>query len=96
VVISIQTHIGCPNVKELNRRSRTRLLPVIRELAGFKSFALAKLDDDTVTFIIMFTTQKQLEAASQKLNAMIRAELDRLAPNPPEVLLGDVLWETRW
>jgi hypothetical protein len=96
VVISIQTHIGCRNIRELSRRTRTRLLPVIRELAGFKSFKLVQTDDDSVTFIMMFSDQKQLDAANQKLAEMVRAELARLAPNPPEIVVGNVLWETRW
>jgi hypothetical protein len=96
VVISIQTYIGCRNISELNRRLQAKLLPIIRELEGFKSMKLIKLDDETVTFIIMFSTLDQLEAANHTVREIVIAELRRFAPNPPEVLLGDVLWEVRW
>ncbi len=57
---------------------------------------LIKIDDETVTLMIMFSTLDQLEAARQTLHELVITELGRFASNPPEVLLGDVLWEVRW
>jgi hypothetical protein len=88
--------MGCRNVKGLSRGLRTKLLPVIRELEGFKSFELIQFDESTVAFVVMFETPEQLETASAKTQAIVRAQLTRFIPNPPDVLVGDVLWETRW
>jgi hypothetical protein len=96
MIISIRTHIGCRNIAELNRRARAKLLPVIRELAGFKSIKLVKLDEDTVSFVIMFEEREQAEVANEQVQKIIQTELAELLPAPAEVLLGDVLWETRW
>lgn len=95
-LVSIRTHIGCRNIDELNRRARMRLLPVIRELEGFRSIKLIKLDNETVAFVLMFSTLDLMEAANRTIQEMVRTECGRFAPNPPEVLLGHVLWEVRW
>ena len=94
--ISIRSYIGCRNIHELSRLARTRLLPVIRELEGFKTFMLIELDDDTAATMTVFATREQAEAANGIIQGVIRTEFGTLAPNPPEVLVGQVLWETRW
>jgi hypothetical protein len=96
MVISIRTHIGCRNINGLARRARTQLLPIIRELEGFKSLKLVKVDEDTVAIIIVFQTRAQVEAANEEVQNIVRTKLAQYAPNPPEVMLGDILWETRW
>ena len=96
MIISIRTHIGCRNIAELNRRARAKLLPVIRELAGFESIKLIKFGEDTVSFIITFAEREQAEVANEQVQKIIQTELAELVPAPAEVLLGDVLWETRW
>ena len=96
MIISIRTYVGCPNIAELNRRARAKLLPVIRELAGFQSIKLVKHDEDTVSFITTFAAREQAEAANKQVQKIIQIEFAQLVPTPAEVLLGDVLWETRW
>ena len=96
MIISIRTYVGCPNIAELNRRARAKLLPVISELAGFQYIKLVELDENTVSFITTFEAREQAEAANKQVQKIIQTELAQLVPTPAEVLLGDVLWETRW
>ena len=96
MIISIRTYVGCPNIAELNRRARAKLLPVIRELAGFQSIKLVELGENTVSFITTFEGRELAEAANKQVQKIIQTELAQLVPTPAEVLLGDVLWETRW
>jgi hypothetical protein len=44
----------------------------------------------------MFEEREQAEVANEQVQKIIQTELAELVPAPAEVLLGDVLWETRW
>jgi hypothetical protein len=96
MIISIRTYVGCPNIAELNRRARAKLLPVIRELDGFQSIKLVELNESTISFITTFAAREQAVAANTQVQKIVQTEFAQLVPTPAEVLLGDVLWETRW
>lgn len=91
--IAIRTYDGCPDAQELDRRIATHLMPALRAMAGFRSYATADLGAGRVASISLFDSQANAESATAQVRGLVAEHLKDMVPNPPEVLVGRVMSE---
>ncbi len=65
-------------------------LPALSAAPGFVSYFILKEGEDTVTTISVFETRAQAEASNWLAADYRNKRMSRLAPNPPEVMMGEV------
>jgi hypothetical protein len=95
VFVSIRKYDGCHDVAALNRRVQEVLTPAIKGMKGFRSYAVVDLGDGSVASISMFETRQDAEAANQSVRPLVQQNLLDLVPNPPVVMVGEVLSEAK-
>ena len=93
--IAIRKYPGCKDVREVNRRVVASLIPSLREFPGYQSYSIVDMGDDSATSISMFDTREQAEDATERAWDIVLRTLSDLLPNPPEVMIGEVLSEDR-
>jgi len=94
--VTIRKYPGCKDTKEVNRVALAELLPVLRTLAGFHSYVIVDTGNDTVASIGMFDNKQSAENANQQARAVVqRTAMKDLLPNPPEIIVGEVLGEAK-
>ena len=94
--VTIRKYAGCGDLKEINRVARDELLPVLRKVAGFRSYAVVDTGNGSAASIGMFDSQAAAETANQRAREVVqRTSLKDLLPNPPEITVGEVLSEAK-
>lgn len=93
--ISFRTYEGCRDARELDRRVMEALIPKLRRFDGFHSYSIVDLGNKRVMSISVFDTRAQAEEATMQVRSLVREHLSDLLPNPPEVMIGEVLSESR-
>lgn len=90
--VTIRKYPGCKDAKEVNRVAMAELLPVLRKVAGFRSYVIVDTGNGSVASIGMFDSQAAAEAANQRAREVVgRTSSSGLLPNPPEITVGEVL-----
>ncbi len=90
--MTIRKYRGCKDVKEVNRVALAELLPVLRTIAGFRSYEIVDTGNGTVASIGVFDNKEAAENANQQARAVVqRTALKDLLPNAPEITVGEVL-----
>jgi hypothetical protein len=94
--VTIRKYPGCKGVKEVNRVAMAELLPVLRTIAGFRSYVIVDTGNDSITSIGTFDSKESADNANQQARAVVqRTAMKDLLPNPPEIIVGEVLGEAK-
>jgi hypothetical protein len=94
--VTIRKYPGCKDVKEANRVAMAELLPVLRTIAGFRSYVIVDTGNDTITSIGTFDSKESADNANQQARAVVqRTAMKDLLPNPPEIIVGQVLGDAK-
>jgi len=93
--ISLRKYDGCRDAAEVNRRVLDRLMPKLRRYDGFQSYTIVDLGNHSAMSISVFDTKAQAESANMQVRALVREALHDLLPFPPEIMMGEILSETR-
>ena len=78
-------------VEEVARRATEGFAPLLREAPGFVSWSLVYAGGDALLAISTFEEQRAASASTRQAAAWVREHLADLLPDPPEVLVGEVL-----
>jgi hypothetical protein len=90
--VTIRKYPVCKDVKETNRVAQSEVVPVMRTVAGFRSYVTVDTGNGTVATISMFDSKEAAENANQLARAVVlRTALRDMVPNPPETTMGEVL-----
>jgi hypothetical protein len=94
--VTIRKYQGCRDAKEVNRVALAELLPVLRKIAGFRSYEIVDTGNGTVASIGIFASKEAAENANQQARAVVqRTALKDLLPNAPEITVGEVLGQAK-
>ena len=94
--VTIRKYTGCGDVKQIDRVSQAELLPVLRKVPGFRSYATIDTGvSSTVTSISVFESKDAAEEANRRAREMVQRSLAALLPNPPDVTVGEILTEAK-
>jgi hypothetical protein len=93
--VSIRRYAGCKDVHEANRRVADNLIPMLRGFPGFQSYSVVDLGRGTVASISVFDTRDDAESATTRVRTIVQEHLADLLPNPPEVMIGELLSKHR-
>ena len=92
--VTIRKYAGCGDMREINRVAMAELLPVLRTIAGFRSYVIVDTGNGTGASIGMFDNKTAAENANQQARVVVmRTALKDLLPSPPETIVGEVLGE---
>jgi hypothetical protein len=75
--VTIRKYSGCGDMKEVNRVALAELLPVLRKIAGFRSYVIVDTGKGTGAFIGMFDNKEAAENANQQARGAYRELLLR-------------------
>jgi hypothetical protein len=89
--IAIRKYEGTINIAEINRLAETDLIPALKAQPGFVSYHLASVAADAIVSVSIFATRQQAEPANQIAQGVVRKVSAGLMPNPPTVIMGEVL-----
>jgi len=90
--VTIRKYPVCKNVKETNRIAQAEVVPVMRTVAGFRSYVTVDTGNGTVATISMFDSKEAAENANELARTVVlRTGLKDMVPNPPETTMGEVL-----
>jgi len=89
--VTIRKYSGTGDPKEINRVCMAELLPILEKVSGFKSYTTVELGRDAVMSIGIFDSKASAEAANASAREMIGRHLAKLLPNPPEIIVGEIL-----
>jgi len=93
--ISLRKYNECRDAAEVNQRVLDRLIPKLRRFDGFQSYTVVDLGNQSAMSISVFDTKAQAESANMEVRALVREALHDLLPRPPEIIMGEILSETR-
>ncbi len=94
--VTIRKYPVCKNVKEVNRVAMAELLPVLKQVAGFRSYVIVDSGNGTITSIGMFDTKASADAANDRAREVVRKSgMAELLPNPPDITVGEVLSDAK-
>ncbi len=91
--VTIRKYTGCGDVGEIDRISQAELLPLLRKVKGFRSYVTIDTGGHTVTSISTFGSKEAAEEANRRARETVQKSLAKLLPNPPEVMVGEILTE---
>lgn len=89
--VSIRKYDGIPNPKAAIAVVEDKLVPAVRQMHGFHSYTTVDLGGGSILSISIFATQADTEAANAGARGLVQQYLVALVPNPPTVLVGEVL-----
>jgi len=93
--VSFRKYDGCKDTAALNRRVQDTLVSKVKAMKGFRSYTVVDLGGGSVASISVFDTRADAEAANASVRGLVQQSLLDLVPNPPTVMVGEVLSETR-
>lgn len=94
--LTMRKYPGCKDVKEVNRVAMAELLPVLREVPGFRSYTIVDTGNGSIASIGVFDSQAAAETANTRAREVVqRTSMNSLLPNPPEITVGEVLGDAR-
>jgi hypothetical protein len=78
------------SVDELRRGVNEGLLPIIKDVYGFQAYYALDVGGGRLASVSVFDDQAGAEESTRMAADWIRQNMASLAPNPPEVLEGEV------
>lgn len=90
--VTIRKYSGCTDVAEVNRVAVAELAPALQRLPGYRSYATVDSGGGSVTSIGVFDSAAQAAAANATAREVVqRTGLSAYLPNPPEIIMGEIL-----
>ena|SRR5436309_2388895 len=78
---------------EIVRRASEELLPLLRTVAGFVSYDILMLEDETLMTISVFDSKAAAEKSNQLFVSWAKSfDLSSLVQGTPELLVGEVVF----
>ena len=78
------------SVGEFKRLVNETFLPIIKEAPGFRAYYALDAGGGRIASVSVFDDRAGAEEATRRASENIRKNMASLAPNPPEVLEGEV------
>ncbi len=78
------------SVDEFKRLVNETFLPIIKEAPGFQAYYSLDTGDGRIASVSVFDDRAGAEASTRMASENIRKNMASVAPNPPEVLEGEV------
>lgn len=78
------------SVGEFKRLVNETFLPIIKEAPGFRAYYSLDTGDGRIASVSVFDDRAGAEASTKMAADNIRENMASVAPNPPEVLEGEV------
>ena len=77
---------------DLARNVDEKLIPQLKELAGFSGYYLIESGNGVMTSLSLFDTSDQADKSSRVASTWVRDEkLEKVLPNPPKITFGEVV-----
>jgi hypothetical protein len=77
---------------ELTRSANEKLVPKLKDLAGFKGYYLIEAGNGVFSSLGLFESQEQVEESTKVASAWLRDEkLEGAFPNPPKITSGAIV-----
>jgi hypothetical protein len=77
---------------ELAKNVDEKLIPQLKELAGFGGYYLIESGSGVMTSISLFDTSEQADNSSRIASSWVRDQkLETALPNPPKITFGEVV-----
>jgi hypothetical protein len=77
---------------ELAKNVDEKLIPQLKELAGFGGYYLIESGSGVMTSISLFDTSDQADKSSRVASTWVRDQkFDAVLPNPPKITIGEVV-----
>ncbi len=88
--VAIRKYINCNDVKATKRFAEAKLLPELRQLSGFISYAVIYTDNHSIFSITVFKERKGAERAAELARSHICIYCQALLPNSPTCTITEV------
>lgn len=92
---AIRIYEGCTDPEKLLATVNSELLPAIRDMDGFQSYEVINCGDGQMISYSKFDTEEQAEQANDEVSELVEKSLGNLAPNPPDIMVGELALESR-
>ncbi len=86
-----QYQVDPGSVDEITRGVNEGLLPLIKDVSGFKAYYALDAGGGKIASVSVFEDRAGAEESSRVAADWIRQNMASLFPNPPEVLQGEVV-----
>ncbi len=86
-----QYQVDPGSVDEITRGVNEGLLPLIKDVSGFKAYYALDAGGGRIASVSVFEDRAGAEESSRVAADWIRQNMASLFPNPPEVLQGEVV-----
>jgi hypothetical protein len=92
--VSIRKYDGTGSAADIDRVAQSDLVPVLKAQPGFISYSILDLGTGSVASISIFDTKAQAEGANQSAREAVERVFKDLLPNPPTIIMGEVVSHT--
>src|SRR5437660_42976 len=79
------------DMDEVTRRVREGFVPIVSQVAGFRSYDWIAVSAGVMMSINVFDDQEGADASIREAADFVREHLAPLLPNPPQITEGEVL-----
>lgn len=90
--LSIRKFSNVKSPEIVTKTVETQLLPLLKELPGFKGYYAVKYEDGDLGAVSIFDKKESADLANEKALNWIKQNLSAQLPEPPRILRGDVLF----
>jgi len=92
--LSIRKYDNVQNVAHMKQEAGDKVLPAMRDAAGFRSYTVVDCGNGQVLSISVFDSREQADKANQSAKAVVQnSPFANLTP--PDITLGEVLIDNR-
>jgi hypothetical protein len=89
---SIRVYRGLQNFEEVMRRVETGLVPILREIPGFRGYYVVECEGEVDISLTLFEDEAGARTSNERAAAWAKENLAEFSDGrPPEMLLGRVL-----
>jgi hypothetical protein len=78
------------SVDEAEQPVKDEFIPIIKDMPGFLAYYWLDSGDGTITAVSIFEDRERAEEANSKAVDWTKETLASMAPNPPEIIAGEV------
>ena len=89
--VVIRTYTAGAAAEEVARRVGEGLVPVLRDLPGFRAYYAFVGEDNRPVSVSIVATRADAVLANRRVRDWVAANMADLIPDPPEVTMGDML-----
>jgi hypothetical protein len=86
----IRTYEGITSIDEVMRKIESGWLPQIKAMPGVVGYHVVDAGNGAAASVSIFEDQGAAEQSSQRASSWLVESIGPLAPNPPDIIAGDV------